>query len=246
LGNLNFTFIMHKEIFDLTKQLEVILRAVRKLGVDAEFSGRNDLTVEGKKFSGNAFYHGNISSYHHGTILINTDAQKLAKFLQVSKEKIISKGIDSVQARVINLHSLEPGITVDTMISSLKESFSELYGGAPHAKILDTSALDVHDLYNKYASWEWRYGQTPKFDFLTQKQFPWGSIEMGLTLKDGRISSATIYSDAMNSDLILKLASWLEGLPFQMDVLANCLASRNSNLEDRAVLNDIQQWLLSD
>ena len=245
LGNLNFTFIMDKDLFDLTKQLEVILRAVRELGIDAQFSGRNDLMVEGKKFSGNAFYHGNISSYHHGTILINTDAQKLAKFLQVSQEKIISKGIDSVLGRVINLNSLEPSITVDTMINSLMKSFSELYGGSPHATILDISTFEVQELYNKYASWEWRYGQTPKFDFVIQNRFPWGSIEMGLALQNGRISSATIYSDAMNSDLILKLASWLKGLPFQMDVIANCIASKNFNLEDRVIINDLQKWLLA-
>lgn len=94
---------MDRAQYDLDKQLRVVLDGVRKLNIHAEFSGRNDLTVKGRKFSGNAFYFEQKKAYHHGTILINVDIQKLSAYLQVSKEKIASKGVNSVQSRVGNL-----------------------------------------------------------------------------------------------------------------------------------------------
>ena len=88
LGNLNFTFLMDKNLQNLERQLQVILEAVKQLGIQAEFSGRNDILVDGKKFSGNAFYEDGDSAYHHGTLLINSNMNNLAKYLQVSKEKV--------------------------------------------------------------------------------------------------------------------------------------------------------------
>jgi len=94
LGNLNFTFLMERDDYDLHKQLSVILDAVKKLGIEAEFSGRNDLTAQGKKFSGNAFYFGTDKAYHHGTILYDTEIEPLLEYLSVSSEKIKTKGIE--------------------------------------------------------------------------------------------------------------------------------------------------------
>ena len=97
IGNLNFTFVVDRENYDLTKQVSVILNAVNSLGINAEMNGRNDLTVDKRKFSGNAFCFRKHGAYHHGTVLVNADMSKMARYLQVSKEKILSKGIQSVQ-----------------------------------------------------------------------------------------------------------------------------------------------------
>ena len=75
LGNLNFTMLVPNDQFDLHRQCSVLLQAVRQFGVDAQFSGRNDLTAQGRKFSGNAFYHGPHGSFHHGTLLVDTDSE---------------------------------------------------------------------------------------------------------------------------------------------------------------------------
>ena len=117
LGNLNFTFLATKENINVEKQLEVIVRAVNHLGISAEKSGRNDITVEGRKFSGNAFYSEGNQSYHHGTILVNVDMSMLSRYLNVSKDKLVSKGVESVRSRVTNLTEYN----VDLDIQRMKE-----------------------------------------------------------------------------------------------------------------------------
>ena len=128
LGNLNFTFITRKDNYDVTKQTEVILRAVKKLGVNAERTGRNDITVDGRKFSGNAYYETGDFCYHHGTILLSVDKEEMARYLNVSREKLRSKSVDSVKSRVANLIEFVPDLTVRRMRDSLEESFGEVYG----------------------------------------------------------------------------------------------------------------------
>ena len=78
LGNLNFTFIVRKPDYDVDRQLQVILEAVRRLGIQAEKTGRNDITVEGRKFSGNAFYQTGDCCYHHGTLLVHADKENMS------------------------------------------------------------------------------------------------------------------------------------------------------------------------
>ena len=119
LGNLNFTFLVRKENYDLEKQLEVILKAVNHLGIPAEKSGRNDITVDGRKFSGNAFYSDGIHNYHHGTILVHVDMRMLSHYLNVAKDKLVSKGVDSVRSRGVNLQEYRPDLNIDTMKEEL-------------------------------------------------------------------------------------------------------------------------------
>ena len=122
-GNLNFTFIMPKDVYNVKRQLKVILNAVRSFGIEAEFTGRNDLTVNDRKFSGNAFCIRNSKAFHHGTILMATDMSKLSDYLKVSKDKIKSKGVKSVKSRVVNLSSLNPEINVSNMKTALIKAF---------------------------------------------------------------------------------------------------------------------------
>ena len=98
LGHLNFTFLASKEDYDLGKQMKVIQRAVKAFGLDAQKNGRNELTLDGKKFSGNAFYEAKGKCYHHGTILISADKEKAARFLNVDMQKLKSKGVESVRS----------------------------------------------------------------------------------------------------------------------------------------------------
>lgn len=244
LGNLNFTFVMDKNLYDLDRQLNVILQAVRSFGIDAEFSGRNDLTIHGKKFSGNAFYFLDKSSYHHGTILIDTDFNKLTDYLQVSKEKINSKGIDSVRSRVINLSELSDILTTEGMKRSLVDSFDSIYGKSSTVINVDNDTYNIQELYDKYSSWEWRYGEAPKFDITFDKRFTWGGFELGLILKNGHIKEAKIYSDAMNSHLIQKMASCLLDVPFIMDKIINAIGSISTDEADKLIIDDVTAWLI--
>ncbi len=248
LGNLNFTFLMSRSNYDLEKQVGVILAAVRELGIPAEKTGRNDLTVEGRKFSGNAFCLRKNSAYHHGTILVSSDFKKMTKYLQVPEDKIKSKGIDSVRSRVVNLTDYYPSLTVDTMADLLCKEFSKLYSKHPvHQYVRSTDSLDqnaIRELYRKYSSWEWRYGEAPQFDIEFANRFPWGGVEVGLKLEQGIIKEAQVFSDAMDAEFIGMVPEILKGSMFNAPVMANAIRSMNVGPDRRQMQEDIAQWFL--
>lgn len=244
LGNLNFTFIMDRCLYDLHKQLQVILEGVRKLGIQAEFSGRNDLTVDGKKFSGNAFYFEQDKAYHHGTVLVHVDSEKVAKYLQVSKEKMASKGVSSVQSRITNLRNYIPTLSIQEMKDNLCASFQEIYGECSEPPLtIEDSNLDLQELYGKYSSWEWRYGKTPEFDLVLETRFPWGGIEIGFKLRQGVIVDSIIYSDAMNAKLIQEMQEALINQPLKREECLSAFDSLNPAPEDEDIIRDMKDWL---
>lgn len=116
--------------------------------------------MEGRKFSGNAFYKKGQNAYHHGTILIDVDMLALGRYLNVQPDKLQSKGVRSVRSRVANLREFSQDITVETMKQRLEAAFEKVYGG-PVEKLreedLDQKALEV--LEEKYASFQWRLGK---------------------------------------------------------------------------------------
>jgi len=246
-GNLNFTFLMNKGNYNLEKQVSVILKAVQKVDIKAEMSGRNDLTVDGKKFSGNAFCFRKSNAYHHGTILVSADMEKMTRYLQVSKEKIKSKGIESVQSRVVNLASLNTSLTIDKMADAVAEAFKEVYGGSAEfiEGVEDFDQNVLKGLYEKYSSWDWRYGQTPKFDIEMENRFPWGGIELGLKLEKGRIQSAFVYSDAMDEAFISMIPDVLKDCEFKSSAIYERIKAMNVSDDRRQFVEDIANWLLS-
>lgn len=243
LGNLNFTFIMDKDIYNLNRQLQVIIDAVKGLGINAEFSGRNDITVDGKKFSGNAYYFKELAAYHHGTILVDTDFEKLINYLQVSQEKIVSKGIDSVRSRVVNLKSIDSEINIKSVKNSIKTSFITNYGG--NGRELEINNCErLKEIYEKYSSWEWRYGQTPNFDLIFSKRFNWGGIEVGFELRDGYIVSSNIYSDSLAADLIQNISNELKDIPLDINIIVKRISGvMVRNKDEQLIIKDICSWL---
>ena len=127
LGNLNFTFLMREEDYDLSRQLRVIETACLSLGVPVERSGRNDLLADGRKFSGNAFYHHLGRAYHHGTLMVDVDLEMVQRYLSPSKAKLAAKGVDSVRSRVVNLKEFVPDLTVDNLKNALVSAFASVY-----------------------------------------------------------------------------------------------------------------------
>lgn len=245
-GNLNFTFLAGRDNYDLQRQVSVILSAVRSLGIEAEMSGRNDLTVEGRKFSGNAFCFRNNSAYHHGTVLVSADFTKLARYLQVSEEKIKSKGIQSVQSRVVNLCEYKPDLTIEQMAEALSRAFREIYGCNPEETgTEDMDGAILAELEKKYTSWEWRYGEAPVFDIDLDTRFEWGGLELGLRLENGRIASAAAYSDAMDEAYISALPDVLKGCPFKSPEIAARLRGIKGAPEAARMTGDIAAWIES-
>ena len=215
LGNLNFTFLVRDEDYDLDRQLSVIAVACQALGVETERSGRNDLLAGGRKFSGSAFYHNMGRSYHHGTLLVNVDMDKLGRYLNPSPAKLRAKGVDSVRSRVVNLAELQPGITVETLAAQLPLAFSRVYGlpvGTITAADLDQAAVDA--LAERNASWDWLYGRRMPFQFSCEDRFPWGELRLELQVDRGVVCRAAVYTDAMDWSLGQKLETALTGCRF--------------------------------
>lgn len=249
LGNLNFTFLINKEDYNVGKQLEVILRAVNKLGINAEKSGRNDITVNGKKISGNAFYSNGINKYHHGTILIDVDMENLSKYLNVSKEKLMSKGVDSVKSRVTNLKEYNNKITIDLMREKLIEAFGEVYGVIPESiNKDDINEKELNLLFEKFSSWEWKFGRKIEFQYEFGKRFTWGDVNIQLSMDEGKIKECLIYSDAMDGEFIGLIPSVLKECVFSSKAMVQELDKllTEDNEKINIMIEDIKSLVLEE
>ncbi len=239
LGNLNFTFIMNKKHYDVRKQQMVIIDALKKYGIEAVFSGRNDMLIDGRKFSGHAYYSNGTNAYHHGTILVHTDFEKLSGYLNPSAEKIQSKSVASVKSRVINIAEVYPGMTTDMIKQSMSESFTAYYGAATSSNFESTPDAII-ELYEKYSSWEWCYGKSPAFDVSQRKRFDWGEVEINLSLQKSLIKEVKIYTDAMDVEMFDRLSTGLQGKPYQKNALADAV---KQNISDETAQKDLVDWI---
>lgn len=230
LGNLNFSFLLPRRSYDLPRQLGVVQAAVRTFGIECAFSGRNDLLAEGRKFSGNAFRFTKEGALHHGTLMVAVDPERMARYLQVSKAKLEAKGVKSVPSRVVNLSALAE-VTIEALAEALYAAFRQEYGPAP-LEDADALALPGYaELAARNATWDWNYGAAPAFDAAFETRFPWGGVELLLTLREGRVAACRVFTDAMDADLALTLEGALTGAPFD----AKALAARTEG--------DVAHWL---
>lgn len=239
LGNLNFTFTTVRKEYDLGRQLGVIISAVNALGIEARFTGRNDIvTHSGAKFSGNAFRYSQFTGMHHGTILVDVDMTKLGKYLAPSESKLKSKGVESVRARVCNLTEYQRDLTISRMRDALIDAFKREYGACRliEEKDLDQSELAIKE--EKYGSWEWRLGNTPVFDLNLCNRFSWGEVELQLRLSQGVIAEAAVFSDAMDEAFILRLPGILKGVR----CISNHMAAAVRTLNNPEA-QDLSSWL---
>lgn len=244
LGNLNFTFITPSSLYDVSRQTEVLVRALQFLGISAVRTGRNDISFEDRKVSGNAYYSGKAGKLHHGSILINGDIDRMGRYLQPSAAKLKAKGVDSVRSRVANLREFSSSITVDGVKNAIAAAFLEEYGG--RGEPIDLYAMlddeDFQALNEKFSSRDWIYGRSPDFDLDIDRRFEWGNIELGFSVLEGRIARCQIYSDAMNGELIAELGRSLEGMPLDGIALGEALRKPFIN-EIPLEVEDTASWI---
>lgn len=242
LGNLNFTFIVPKQYFNFTRQISVIISALNKLGIVAVFSGRNDIIVANKKMSGNAFYHRDLQSLHHGTILVNTDFVKMVEYLNVDSDKIKTKGIKSVRSRVINLQDICENLTINSLVDALRRAFIKEYAGdtVDYQELTESDFVqeELIKLENKYAEWKFRYGESPAYALRLKQRFDWGGVEFTFDIKHNSIIEVQLFTDAMDHQLSKRWREMLTGLKLsQLDF--------KLQVEQREDL-DIKKWLLTE
>ena len=222
VGNLNFTFLCATENYNLEKQLEVIQTACSISGIKTEISGRNDILADGKKFSGNAFYHSKGKSYHHGTILISADKEKIARYLTPPKAKLQSKGVKSVKSRVINLSELNPELTTQDMKENMLFAFQKVYEKKPELfKIQDTKTISA--LEEQYKSWDYLFGQTFPFTISLEEHFSWGHTKILLQIENGMVKNSKTYTDSMDWSLAEKIDSALPSCRFEQSDIKKAL-----------------------
>lgn len=221
LGNLNFSFITKVdklEEIDFKKYTFPVINALNELGVKCELSGRNDLTIDGKKFSGIAQSITKGRLLNHGTLLFNSKLDTLSKMLNVKKEKIESKGIKSVRSRVTNIRDyLKSDIDILEFRELILRYIFE-YKKSPITKYELTK--EVKDAINalmqeKYNTWEWNYGKSPKFDFKNSKKYDAGILDVRINLEDGLIENCKIYGDFFGNEDVAKFEELLIGLKYE-------------------------------
>ena len=208
LNNLNYTIISNRdkgqEGFNFKEFSKPIIETLAELGVKAEFTGRNDLEIDGQKFCGNAQAYIKDRVMHHGCLLFNVDFSALGNALKVSKDKIESKGVKSVRSRVTNiLPHLKTPITVEEFGDKIMEYMKKQY---PDMKEYVFSKEEL-DYIAKRAeikrSWEWNYGESPEFNITRGKRFKNGKIQIFATVENSRIKNIKFYGDffGKNEDL---------------------------------------------
>ena len=215
LGNLNFTFLARTQGFsgEWAQILEPVLGACQALGVRASLSGRNDLTgPDGRKFSGNARYERDGRLMHHGTLLISADLGAMEEALRVSRDKMRSRGVASVRARVGNLREYAPGITVE----SFRETLLEALSGGRELESCCWSAQDREEIRRRaearYRRWEWNYGNFPACSMVRERRIEGcGQVKVGLELLAGCVTECHFQGDFLGSAPVEQLEGLLEG-----------------------------------
>lgn len=237
LGGSVFTFLAPSDMFSIDRNFDVILGALRRLGVDADRKGRNDLTVGDRKMSGSAFKHAPDRgvSLHHGTILVDSDMLALQRYLTPDKRKLQAKGISSVGARVMNLREQVPSLSHDDVCEAFIAEFQHQNAAedvvAEH--IDESSDLTKDSAFQKYRleleNHEWRFGRTPEFSHQLDTRIDGiGIFDVHMQVIGGKVQEAVIFSDTLYPDVIdtavaaLKGADYgLAGVGAAMDVVRN-------------------------
>ena len=232
MGNLNFTFITDAgdvEEIDFSQFCQAIVEALAQLGVTAEVNGRNDITIGGKKFSGNSQYLREGRVMHHGTLMFRSDLSVLQEALNVDREKLSAKGIASVVSRVTNIGDhLPPEVSIEDLRRALLQYIPCEDGGAPYCFTPeDIAAIDAIAAA-RYATWEWTYGRSQALE-LTRKQRieGCGTLSVALSTDGGIITALDIYGDFFGSGEIAVLCQALVGCRCEKDALSERLSTLN-------------------
>lgn len=225
LNNLNYTIISNKSqegAFDFKTFSQPVIETLADLGVAANFTGRNDLEIDGKKFCGNAqaYYKGRMM--HHGCLLFDVDMTVLGNALQVSKDKIESKGVKSVRARVTNiLDELPEKMTVEAFSNQLLNKMKESYPDMTEYVFSDDELKNIQALADQqFGTWDWTYGEAPEYTIKRSVRYPAGKITTYANVEKSVIKGMKLYGDFFGIKDVADIEQTLIGLRYEYsDVL---------------------------
>lgn len=217
-GNLNFSFIRTKEKnepLDFRKYTQPILEVLNQLGVDAKFEGRNDLTIKGKKFSGNAKHVYQNKILQHGTLLFSSKLPDLSQALKINPLKYKDKAVKSVRSRVTNISEhLKAPLSLEAFEDHIINHVRTLYDDTEIYELTDADIQAINKLVDeKYSTWNWNFGSSPQYNFQKGIKTTGGHIEINLEVRKGEILNAKIFGDFFNTKDITELETLLIGMP---------------------------------
>ena len=248
LGNLNFSFLVDDDQsgFDFERFTQPVIRTLRQLGIEAENSGRNDIAIAGRKISGNAQYRCAGRLLHHGTILFDSNLEHVTMALNVAPQKYAGRAVASIRSRVTNVaEHLATKIAIEEFRDLLAQNVFAEYGAKPDA-LSDEEQEEVCKLRDaKYRSWDWNYGWSeyrrgcspPFWTHTGLRKFPWGTLDIRLEVREGKIASCVFYGDFFSPDDPQTLADQFIGLAFDRKTLENTLPES----EIRRIFPDLEK-----
>ncbi len=233
-GNLNFTFIENGEdgnLVDFRKFTEPILDVLRKLNIDAKFEGRNDLTIDGKKFSGNAEHVWKNRVLHHGTLLFSAEMSDLSKALKVNPLKFKDKSVQSIRSRVTNISEhLKEEMDILSFSRLIMGHIMEKY---PQARLYEYNLKDITAINtlktDKYSRWDWNFGYSPKYQFQKLVRTKGGNLDIHINAQKGIIENIKIYGDFFHRYDIDIVEESLIGIRHDPDEIRKCLSELEIN-----------------
>lgn len=228
MGNLNFTFIVDQQgakALDFDLFIQPVIRALAALGVSAQKGSRNDIQIDGKKFSGNAQYNRRGRTMHHGTLLFDSDLDAVDRALRISPDKIASKGVQSVRSRVTNIREhLAADISLADFKRALLAQLFDQQAIRPYRLSPEDIAAVERLKEQKYATWQWNYGHSPPYGVEKRRRYAFGGVEVRMDVCDGRIGGIDITGDFFGNGDFAGLTAALTGAELRAPALEQALA----------------------
>jgi len=244
LGNINFTFIkngVEEKLVDFRKFTLPIIEVLQHLGIEARFEGRNDLTIDGKKFSGNAEHVHKNRVLHHGTMLFASDLSQLSDALKVDPLKFSDKAVKSVRSRVTNISShLEKPMSVTEFMLAVQEYLLHRFKDVIFSHFTPEDEQNITRLVdNKYKTWDWNFGYSPDYNFEKKIKVNGGNIQVHLEVQNGIIEKARFFGDYFSRLDTSEIEMMITGLPHDPEAITHKLAGveidhyfKNTTLEE--------------
>lgn len=236
LGNLNYSLLQKDDgnaFHNFARFTKPVTDALKKLGVKAELTGRNDIQVGDRKISGNAQYVTKGRVVTHGTLLFHSDLKQVASALKVKPMKIESKGTKSVRGRVANIQDYLPEkMSIEQFrLTLLSELFQCQPEEVPVYPLSEEQWAEVEQLAEqRYRSWDWNYGRSPKSNIEHAHKFPSGIIDARIQVSQGRIENIRLFGDYFGSHDVSELEQKLIGVRYDEEELHKALESVDLSL----------------
>jgi lipoate-protein ligase A len=230
LGNLNFTFTRtgeNTEVVDFERYTKPIIEVLNNMGIPAKFEGRNDLTIEGRKFSGNAEHVFKNKVLHHGTILYSSEMKDVSGALKINPLKYKDRAVKSIPKRVTNVsnHMKQP-MNLEDFTQRIMDHVLSTFEGAQIYEFTESDLAQIQKIRDdKYSTWEWNFGHSPKYNFMQGARNQGGTLEVNLKVEKGIIKEAKFFGDFFGVANVNEIEEALKGSKHGQDEVQSVLAA---------------------